>query len=117
MQDERRKAPRHVVEVRVEFDSGYGLTRDVSGVGVSFETTAQLERDQEIEFTLLISDNDSVRCLGRVVRVAPATGGMNEIAATILRVVPDGTTVASETPHLVVREIRSYHPEGWEWGE
>lgn len=112
--EDRRRAPRHSLAVRVELDSGGGETRDISGVGVSFQTDVQLRLDEEIEFTLAIPRAGDVRCRGRVVRITGEAPNFR-VAATI-----EGYAFASDNvdrTHAVVRDIERFHPQGWEWGE
>ena len=71
---DRRQARRYHVVVPVELDTGTGVTRDVSEVGVLFETTTVMHLGEVIEFALLLGQFDPagsyrVRCSGEVVRV------------------------------------------------
>ena len=73
-QPDRRQARRYHVVVPVEFETGTGITRDVSEVGVLFETTTMMHLGEVIEFALLLGQFDPagnyrVRCSGAVVRV------------------------------------------------
>ncbi len=73
-QPDRRQARRYQVVVPVEFDTGTGVTRDVSEIGVLFETTTAMRLGDVIEFALLLGQFDPrgdyrVRCSGEVVRV------------------------------------------------
>jgi len=64
--------------VPVEFETGTGITRDVSEVGVLFETRTMMHLGEVIEFALLLGQFDPggnyrVRCSGAVVRVDETT--------------------------------------------
>jgi len=61
----------------VDFENGTGVTRDVSEIGVLFETTTALRPGDELQFALLLGEYESggqyrVRCTGQVVRVEEA---------------------------------------------
>ena len=60
--------------VPVDLASGHGVTRDVSEIGVLFETKMAMHLGDEVEFALLLGECDPggryrVRCSGQVVRV------------------------------------------------
>lgn len=112
---ERRRAARHALEARVQLDRGPGLTRDISGVGVLFETPVELEAGEEIEFTVAIPDAADVRCRGRVVRVSATNSDRHLVAATIEGYAVEGT--ATDPSHAVLRDLSMHQPQGWEWGE
>lgn len=107
--DERRKATRHPIGVRIEFDSGSGLSRDVSGLGVYFHTTSPLSVGDELDFLMVIPDAVNVRCQGRVVRVE-GTEGPFGIAATIDNyALADGDGAGKgHFAHLIIRELRAH---------
>jgi len=73
-QPDRRRARRYHVVVPVDFDTGTGVTRDVSEIGVLFETTTAMRLGEVIQFALRLGEFDPggsyrVRCSGEVVRV------------------------------------------------
>jgi len=73
-QPDRRRARRYHVVVPVDLDHGPGVTRDVSEIGVLFETTIAPRLGDVIEFALLLGEFDPggsyrVRCSGEVVRI------------------------------------------------
>jgi len=62
------------VAVPVDLPSGDGVTRDVSEIGVLFETATAMHPGDEVQFALLLGEYDPggryrVRCSGQVVRV------------------------------------------------
>lgn len=84
--NEERKAPRYKIRVPVEFESGDGLTRDCSALGIFIETDRSFSLGQLIEFTLILRYVDKagpvrVKCLGKIVRVEER--GKTGIAARI----------------------------------
>ncbi|HVT01830.1 MAG TPA: PilZ domain-containing protein [Thermoanaerobaculia bacterium] len=119
MNEERRKARRLPVEMRIELESGSGLTRDVSGLGVLFTSESRLDLEDEIDFTLRVPVGASVKCRGRVVRVIEETPLRFAIGATIDRcLLPEESTGDPSSPSEVfLKEMRQHHPEAWEWGE
>ena len=73
-QPDRRRARRYRLIVPVDLDHGTGVTRDVSEIGVLFETTVPPQLGEVIEFALLMGEFDPgagyrVRCSGEVVRI------------------------------------------------
>ena len=112
--DERRKAPRHPVELKITLDRGTALSRDISGLGVLFRTEAEFRIGEEIDFHIEIVDGVDVRCGGRVVRITPENGGWL-VAATITRYALAEDAEGSE--HFLLRELERFQPQGWEWGE
>jgi len=73
---DRRQATRYQVGLPVELPNGTGLTRDVSEVGVFFETDQPMAAGAVINFALLLSEADPegpfrLQCRGSVVRVEP----------------------------------------------
>ena len=120
MQDEdRRRAVRHPIAVRINFEAGEGVTRDVSGLGCLFETDVDLAPGDPIDFTLVIPDAVNVKCRGSVVRVTRLDDERIAVGATIdgyapIAKVPSGHPAES---HIILRELANHHPEGWEWGE
>jgi|GEM_PF-1272315 len=119
MNEERRKARRLPVAMRIELETGSGLTRDVSGLGVLFSTEAVLQSGDEVDFTLYVPIGASVKCRGRVVRVLEEEPNRFAIAATIDRcLLPEESTGdSSSRSDAVLREMKEHHPEAWEWGE
>src|SRR5437870_3080395 len=79
---ERRKAERFPMRVPLTFGGGGGTTRDISGVGVYFETDYPFEVGSEIEFALVVPDSMTVNCRGTIIRVDPIREHFG-IAATI----------------------------------
>ena len=112
--DERRRAERLPLMIPIELKNGTGITRDVSGLGVSFTAAVPFERDQQIDFLLAIPDAVHVRCHGRVVRVNYEREAMQyAIAVTIDDYDVDDADqdIAASQPHIVLRELRKHHPE------
>ena len=73
---DRRQAPRIVVALPVELESGKGVTRDVSISGAFFETDQSLSPGASIGLSMLLEHVDPrgplrLRCEGLVVRVEP----------------------------------------------
>jgi hypothetical protein len=116
-QEERRRARRYPVVMRIDFDTGGGVTQDVSGLGVLFHTDVELDKGEQVDFSLVLPLS-AIRCRGRVVRVT-SEGDMWAVAATIDRcLLPEETSEdPSGTRHRLIGDLRTYHPEGWEWGE
>lgn len=111
--DERRRAERLPLTIPIELKNGSGITRDVSGLGVSFTAAAPFERDEQVEFLLAIPDAIHVRCRGRVVRVNYEREAMQyAVAVTIddYDVDDSDQELAATEPHLVLRELRKHHP-------
>lgn len=105
--------------MHIELESGSGLTRDVSGLGVLFSTEVRLDPGDEIDFTLKVPIGASVKCRGRVARVIEESEHRFAIAATIDRcLLPEESTGdPASASATVLREMREHHPEAWEWGE
>lgn len=111
--DERRRAERLPVTIGIQLKNGTGITRDVSGLGVYFTAAFPFERNEEIDFLLVIPEAVNVRCRGRVVRVDYDRESMQYgVAVTI-----DDYDVADEDqerptsePHIVLEELRKHHP-------
>ena len=59
------------MKLPIQFGSGKGTTRDISGVGVYFETDYPFEAGSEINFSLLVPEGATVRCRGTIVRIDP----------------------------------------------
>jgi hypothetical protein len=79
IEPDRRRAPRVWVELRVEWDHGTGLTRDVSVREVFFMTPQVLSPGDPITCTPVfehLNPDHPVRlhCRGQVVLVEPADG-------------------------------------------
>ncbi len=89
---DRRRARRFRVELRVEWDHGTGITRDVSVGGVFFVTQQLCSPGDCIECTLVFEHLDPdhpvrLHCRGQVVRVEPDDGHMGvAVAITAYRV-------------------------------
>ena len=71
---ELREAPRFKGDVPVLTKSGEGVTRDLSGSGIFFETDGSFSAGQPIEFSIILEHlypDRAVRlqCKGSVVRV------------------------------------------------
>ena len=111
MTEERRRAERLPITVPIELKNGTTVTRDVSGLGVSFDATYPFETGEEISFILRIPEKIHVRCRGRVVRVDHDREAMRyAIAVTIDDYdVDDADQDESREPHIVLREIRKHH--------
>ncbi|MGA7617114.1 MAG: PilZ domain-containing protein [Thermoanaerobaculia bacterium] len=112
MKDERRKAERFPLGLRIEFEGGAGLTRDVSGLGVMFETDSPFFVGDEIEFTMIIPEAVNVECRGRVVRVEDREGRFG-VAATIdvYRLSDESMIDDARVPHVIIRQLREIHDE------
>lgn len=117
MNEDRRRARRYPLVMRIDFDTGSGMTQDVSGLGVLFHTDVDLDEGERVDFSLVLPLS-SVRCRGRVVRVR-SEGETYAVAATIERCLLPEETAAdpSGTRHRLIDDLREHHPEGWEWGE
>lgn len=118
MTQERRRAKRYPIAVRINLPSGAGTTHDISGLGVRFETEFPMESDDEINFTLAMPGSCDIRCRGRVVRVG-RENGKYVVGATIERyLLPEESAGTLDFPsHPILHELRMHNPEGWEWGE
>jgi hypothetical protein len=104
--DERRKAQRFPMKLPIQFGGGKGTTRDISGVGVYFETDYPFDAGSEIDFVLLVPDAINVRCRGTIVRIDPQREHFG-IAATIDSYTLDTSQQASGTrPHIIIEELR-----------
>jgi hypothetical protein len=108
MGSERRRAERFDIGLRIEFDSGSGLTRDVSGLGVFFRTDVAFSAGDEISFVMVVPDAVNVKCRGKIVRV-DQKDGMYGVAATIDSYSLAGETSGESTAHLVINELRKHH--------
>ncbi len=106
MTDERRKAERFPMKLPIRFGAGSGTTRDISGVGVYFETDYPFEAGQEIDFALVVPDSANVRCRGTIVRVDPLREHFG-VATTIDTYTLDDTTRAiGGKAHIIIEELR-----------
>ena len=114
---DRRRAERYPIEVRVEMPTGIGLTRNISGLGVLFQTEVAVEAGDRIDFTLVVPDAGNIRCRGRVIRTTPDGASRFDVAATIERYLLPEESRGEHPTSIVVRELRDKNPEGWEWGE
>ena len=110
--DERRGAERLPMTVPIELKNGSGITRDVSGLGVYFTAAFPFEPGEEINFLLRIPGAINVRCHGRVVRASHDRESMQYgVAVTIDDFdVDDAEQENADKPHIVLRELRRYHP-------
>lgn len=107
---ERRRAERIPIGLKIELSGGTGLSRDVSGLGLYFETTVSgFQRKDQISFVMVIPDAVNVACQGRVVRVDELDGGRFGVACTIdeFEVAEEPTGTASA--HIVIRELKQHH--------
>ncbi|MDX1582507.1 MAG: PilZ domain-containing protein [Thermoanaerobaculia bacterium] len=107
---ERRRAERIPIGLRVEFDSGTGLSRDVSGLGVYFETdNAEFEPGNGVRFTMFIPDAVNVACVGNVMRVDELEDDRFGVACTIdeFELAEEGAEGA--TSHLIIDELKRHH--------
>ena len=111
--DERRRARRIPVHIPIELANGSGLTEDVSGLGVRFRCPESFEAGESIDFVLHLPGAGRVRCEGTVVRSLDE-GVLFDVAATIDRYSAEAGPNVSDP---IVEELRTHHPEGWEWGE
>lgn len=69
MNTERRRAPRYRLASRVGFpEGGNGVTRDISTVGIFFETEQGRSIGDAIHLTVDLGES-SIECEGRIVRV------------------------------------------------
>jgi hypothetical protein len=76
---ERRRAPRYHLPLPIEFRNTTGITRDISGCGVSFETAERLSIGAVIRIDITFSDG-RFGCDGTLVRVEPR-GNVVRVAA------------------------------------
>jgi hypothetical protein len=94
------------MKLPIRFGSGSGTTRDISGVGVYFETDYPFETGGEIDFALVVPDSVNVRCRGTIVRVDPLREHFG-VAATIDAYTLDDTVrPAGGKPHIIIEELR-----------
>lgn len=74
MRTDRRKAPRFTACYPLEFESGTGITVDLSATGISFVTRdVEIGPGEVVSFKILLDDEEApeLKCLhahGRVVR-------------------------------------------------
>lgn len=109
MDADRRRARRFPLALPIEIDSGRGITRDFSGLGVYFHTAVQLEQGAEIDFRLVVPEAVDVRCSGRITRVDRVDGAFG-IAATIDSYSLSSDSVSEmEIPHIVIEALREHH--------
>lgn len=69
---EKRRQPRHRLRVPVQFEDALGLTTDLSGSGIRFESTRPLDAGSAITFSLKLGSTGTeglLHCGGQVVRV------------------------------------------------
>ncbi len=98
------------MELRIEFDSGSGLSRDVSGLGVYFETaSADFQAGDQISFSMVIPEAVNIDCRGEVIRVDELRPGNFGVACTIdtFDVAEDPSDI--ESAHIVIRELKRHH--------
>ncbi len=83
---ERRRMPRYPVSLAVETEQGKGLTRDISALGIYFETEERYSAGAPIRFTLVLEYSEPgplhLSCVGEVLRV-DAHGDRFGVAASI----------------------------------
>ncbi|MGZ4956563.1 MAG: PilZ domain-containing protein [Methylobacter sp.] len=76
---ENRLAGRYPTFCTVELDSGTGITRDLSTMGVCFTTDNEIEPDSMLRCFILMQKMSKnmtrIRCEGRVVRVNKSADG------------------------------------------
>lgn len=110
MTSERRKADRYPLGVKVEFDGGTGLTRDVSGLGVFFVTDVRFGIGDDVAFLLVIPEAVNVQCSGTVARVLEEEDGRWGIGVAIdtYEIAPDQTEPEGPA-HLILQELRRHH--------
>jgi len=76
---ENRLAGRYPTFCNVELDSGTGLTRNLSTLGVCFTTHSEIEPDSMLRCFILMQKKDKnttrIRCEGRVVRANKSADG------------------------------------------
>lgn len=108
---ERRRAKRIPIGLHVEFDSGTGLSRDVSGLGVYFESDASgFSEGDEIRFTMIIPEAVNVTCEGNVVRVDGLAGDRFGVACTIDRFeMAEDAAEEAGSSHIVIEELKHHH--------
>lgn len=109
MTEERRRADRFPIGLKVEFAGGAGLTRDVSGLGVFFETGTRFENGDEIDFALVIPEAVEVQCKGTIRRVEPRGDAWGVAVSITSYRLAEEKADAGDSPHLVIRELRRYH--------
>jgi hypothetical protein len=109
---ERRRAERHSIGLKIEFDTGSGLSRDVSGLGVYFQTDVRFVEGDEIAFLMVIPDAVNVKCRGHVVRVDEKNGQYG-VATTIdsYTLAEPSHEEAAQTAHLIISELRAWDEE------
>lgn len=108
--NERRKADRYPLGVRIEFQGGDGLTRDVSGLGVLFDTDVEFGIGDQLDFVIVIPDAVSVQCQGKVVRVERKDGKFSTACAISAYKVAEDQDVDPNAPaHLVLQELRRHN--------
>ncbi|MGA7617110.1 MAG: PilZ domain-containing protein [Thermoanaerobaculia bacterium] len=73
---ERRRIPRHPIQVPVDLDEASAQTRDISAGGLYLYTDVDLRPGSEIHFSLVFPNTPSsfghFRCVGHVLRVEDA---------------------------------------------
>lgn len=109
MSHERRQADRYPLGVKVEFSGGSGLTRDVSGLGVLFDTDVTFHVDDQIDFLMVIPEAVNVRCHGKVVRIEERGGNQHGVAVAITSYQLAGEQADDGPAHLVLQELRRHH--------
>jgi hypothetical protein len=86
---ERREAARYALALTLDFDAGTGITRDISALGLFFETDAPVAVGDSGRFALRDVDSTpagiAVTCEGRVVRVE-RNGGRHGVAVIVERI-------------------------------
>ncbi|HEY8159620.1 MAG TPA: PilZ domain-containing protein [Methylobacter sp.] len=83
---ENRLAGRYPTFCTVELDSGTGITRDLSTMGVRFTTDNEIEPESMLRCFILMQkvgkNMTRIRCEGRVVRVNKSADGW-EVAVNL----------------------------------
>lgn len=76
---ESRLAGRYPTFCAVELDSGTGMTRNLSTLGVCFTTASEIEQDSMLRCFILMQKKNRkmirIRCEGKVVRTKRAADG------------------------------------------
>src|SRR5262249_56105600 len=77
---ERRRARRYRVDLRVGLEGGSGVTRNVSQTGVLFATAQEAKVGDLVDFSLILGEHDAgwkcrIACIASVVRVSQVGRG------------------------------------------
>jgi PilZ domain len=71
--EERRRGQRFKLALRVQWNDGTGITRDISTSGIFFETESAYSIGETIQLSLHF-EHETLQCEARVVRVEPRNG-------------------------------------------